>query len=60
VHERKTLAYFMWSLIKCVLDEEPITNVKRKDVLLLSPLPSSCQIYITMILKHLACDRENK
>jgi len=50
----------MWSLIKCVLDEEPITNVKRKDVLLLSPLPSSCQIYITMILKHLACDRENK
>lgn len=54
------LTYFIWSLIKCVLDEAPIINVKRKDVLLPSPLPSSCQVYITMILKHLACDRENK
>lgn len=58
--EGMRLTYFIWCLIKCVLDEAPIINVKRKDVLLPSPLPSSCQVYITMILKHLASDRENK
>lgn len=50
VLEGMRLTYFTWSLIKCFLDEVPIINVKRKVVLLPSPLPSSCQVYITPIL----------
>lgn len=52
--------YLIWSLIKCLLNEVLIINVKRKDALFLSPLPSSCQACITMVLNNLVCDRENK